>query len=311
MSERTQALYALCREAAKAGRIVITGHDGADVDSAASCVLMQRLLAAWDIPSQILLFAPDRQAQRVMARFSVDAARLTGETDAGDSLILLDHHQAAHPGSVLACIDHHPTDNPPAYPYLQLGDSGACAVMVLHLMEEAGVYLTQEDKRLAITALYLDTIALKSAKISGEEAAWGEREAKRLGLDEGWLRREGMGLMDVTRPAHELAMMGRKVYRFGDRRVLSSYVQTDAMTQERLCAVLDVLREEMKKEQAARWIYLVHDPVRMRSTEYDLMPDGDVHVMAYGYLASRGKDVMPRVEREMMKEMRSEGKAGE
>ena len=302
MSKQAKRLYALCEEAARKGRIVITGHDRADVDSAASCVLMQRLFARWGIASDIVLFEPDGQSRRVMARFLIDVEGLTGETAESDSLILVDHHHAAHPGRVLACIDHHPTDYPPSCPYVQLDSSGACAVMVLHLMEEAGVTVTTEDEQLAIAALYLDTIALKSAKISREEAIWGEAQAKRLGLDEAWLMREGMGLRDMSLPDRELAMLGRKVYDFGGRRVLSTYIQTDAMTEERLGAIVQILRAEMARENAALWVYLIHDPVRMRSTEVDIRPDGDVNVIRYDYLASRGKDVMPRIEREMRKD---------
>lgn len=302
MSKQAKRLYALCEEAARKGRIVITGHDRADVDSAASCVLMQRLLARWGIASDIVLFEPDRQSRRVLARFLIDVEGLTGETTESDSLILVDHHHAAHPGRVLACIDHHPTDYPPSCPYVQLDSSGACAVMALHLMEEAGVTVTTEDEQLAIAALYLDTIALKSAKISREEALWGEEQAKRLGLDEVWLMREGMGLRDMSLPDRELAMLGRKVYDFGGRRVLSTYIQTDAMTEERLDAIVQILRAEMARENAALWVYLIHDPVRMRSTEVDIQPDGDVSVIRYDYLASRGKDVMPRIEREMRKD---------
>jgi len=81
--------------------------------------------------------------------------------------------------------------------------------------------------------------------------------------------------------------------------VLSTYIQTDAMTQERLDGILKILKEEMTREHAELWAYLIHDPVRMRSTEIDLMPDGTIHTIEYGYLASRGKDVMPRVERMM------------
>lgn len=300
MSKRTEKLRSLCQSAA--GRIVITGHDRADVDSVASCVLMQRLLSAWKIRSSIVLQEPDRQSRRVMAAFGVDAAALAGETTDGDALILVDHHQSMRSGAVMACVDHHPTDYPPSFPYVQIEDCGACAVMALRLMQEAGVQTTAEDERLAITALYLDTIALKSAKISREEADWGEREARRLGLDEEWLRREGMGLRDMSLPARELAMLGRKAYVFGKKRVLSTYVQTDAMTQEKLEAILAVLREEIVREQADLWVYLVHDPVRLRSTEYDLAPDGQVRRIAYEFLASRGKDVMPRVERAMRKD---------
>ena len=302
MSKQAKRLYDLCKEAEKTGRIVITGHDRADVDSAASCVLMKRLLSRWGIAAGVVLFEPDRQSKRVLARFGIDVESLIGETMEEDHLILVDHHHAAHPGRVLACIDHHPTDYPPACPYVQLDSSGACAVMVLHLMEEAGVTVTPEDEQLAIAALYLDTIALKSAKISREEAIWGKAQAKRLMLDEQWLMREGMGLRDMSLPDRELAMLGRKVYDFGTQRVLSTYIQTDAMTKARLEAILAILREEMARENAALWVYLIHDPVRMRSTEVDLYAGGEINVIRYDYLASRGKDVMPRIEREMRKD---------
>ena len=281
MSARAEELRLLCEAAAKTGRIVITGHDRADVDSVISCVLMKRLLDAWRIPAEIVLFEPDRQSRRVMGRFDMDISPLTGETAQSDHLILVDHHQQTHAGHVLACIDHHPTDYPPAFPYVQLEASGACAVIVLRLMREAGSAVLPQEERMAIAALYLDTIALKSAKITKEEAAWGRAEARRLGLDEAWLCREGMGLRDMSLPTRELAMLGRKVYRFGGARVLSTYIQTDAMTREKLDAILALLREEIKAEEAALWVFLVHDPMRMRSVEYDLTPDGKVKEIAY------------------------------
>lgn len=295
-------LRVLCEAAAAQSPLVLTGHDRADVDSAVSCVLMQRLLHAWGVPSRIALREPDRQSRRVLARFSIDADALAGEWTARDALILLDHHQTAHAGRVIACVDHHPTDYPPDFPFVRIGESGACAVMVLRLMREAGVRMTPEDERLAVTALYLDTIALKSAKISREEAAWGETQARRLGLDETWLRREGMGLRDMHLPARELALLGKKAYAFGAKRVLSTYVQTDAMTQEKLSEILAVLRAELARERGDLWVFLVHDPVRMRTTEFDLTPDGRTQTITYGFLASRGRDVMPRVEREMRRE---------
>lgn len=301
MSQRTDKLRGILRGAAKSARIVVTGHDRADVDSAASCVLLSRLLRAWGIPAAMVLSDPDRQSQRVMRRFGVDVCSLTGDTTPEDCLVLVDHHQTAHPGRVIACVDHHPTDYPPDVPYLQMEVSGACAVIILRLMHEAGVEVTPEDERLAIAALYLDTIALKSAKITKEEAAWGEAQARRLGLDEKWLRQEGMGLRDMSLPAYDLAMLGKKAYRFGDCLVLSTYVQTDAMTKEKLDPILAVLHQELRRENAALWVYLVHDPVHMQSTEYDLTPDGQTQEIRYGFLASRGKDVMPRIERMMRK----------
>ena len=297
MSERTEKLRQLL--SAAAGRIAVTGHDGADVDSVISCVLMQRLLERWHIPCRIALNAPDKQSRRVLERFGVDAAALEDATEPDDCLILVDHHQSTRPGKVIACVDHHPTAYPPAYPYVQIEGSGACAVLVLRLMQEVGVSVTPEEERMAIAALYLDTIALRSAKITKEEAAWGKSEAARLELDVAWLEKEGMGLTDMSLPAQALALLGKKRFTYGGKTVLSTYVQTDAMTQEKLDAILAVLREAIAQEGADLWVFLVHDPRRGRSMQVNLAPDGSMERIDYDYLVSRGKDVMPRVEQAM------------
>ena len=138
MDKRTERLFLLCRAAAARTRLVITGHDHADADAALSCVLMQELLARVGIPAQIVLTAPDDQAKRVLARFGEDAEALLGEITGTDALVLCDHHRPEHAGRVVACVDHHPTDFPPDYPYVQIESAGACAVMVLRLLEEAG-----------------------------------------------------------------------------------------------------------------------------------------------------------------------------
>lgn len=309
MNERTKTLRAILTRAAQTGRIAVTGHERADADSVISCVLMKRLLDAWQIPAVIALHGPDKQSRRVLARFGLDAQVLEGTTKDGDWLILVDCHHTALAGNVIACVDHHPTDYPPEIPYAQIEESGACAVMVLRLMQEAQVNVTLEDEQLAVAALYLDTIALKSTKLTRKEAAWGESEAKRLGLDEGWLMQEGMGLMDMSLPDETLALLGKKRFVYGNRVVLSTYVQTDAMTEERLAAVFRVLRGEVAREQADLWVFLVHDPMRLRSMEYHLSPDGTVKTIVHDCLVSRGKDVMPRVERAMRtQENRKDGR---
>lgn len=300
MSERTDQLFELCRQAARRGRLAITEHDTPDVDSIVSCVLMHDLLSCAGVEARIVLpTAPDRQVLRVMPGFGVEATAFGGALCAEDALVLVDHHRPLHPGRVVACVDHHPTAFPPVYPYTQIEPGGACALMVYRLMLEAGMTPTDEQTRLTVLALYLDTIALRSAKMPKADIPWAREQAARLGMDEAWLTREGLGLRDMTLPSETLIETGKKTYAFGGRTVISSYVQTDEMTDERLSALLAAGRRALLESGAALWAFIHHDPIALRSIEYDLWPDGRMDVIDYGYLASRGKDVMPRLERMM------------
>lgn len=300
MSERSDRLRGIAEHAAQNGRVVITGHDHADTDSVISCVLMRALLSAWGVPADVALPAgADRQSRRVLAGFGVDVPAMEGPVREGDQLILVDHHRPLHGGQVAACIDHHPAVCPPAYPYVQIEPRGACALQALDLLHEAGVCVTAWQEALAVTALWLDTVALRSAKISAQEAAWGRTRAEELGLDLAQLEREGLGLADMRLAPELLAMQNKKTYDFDGVRVISTALQTDAMTQERLAALLDVIRRALPAQRAALWVFLVHDPLAMRTMEYDIYPDGRVRTIAYDCLASRGKNVMPRVEREI------------
>ena len=283
-------------------KLLLTGHDCADVDSVISCVLLQKLLRWWGIDAQICLESADRQVRRVLPRFGIDADGLCGEIREQDCVVLADHHVPQHACRVIACVDHHPTDYMPDYPFVWIEPCGACAHMALRLMREAGMPVGDEEIRLAVLALYLDTIALRSAKIMPHEAAFARSEAARLGMDINMLEREGLGLRDMTLPARELAMTGKKVYAFDGRTVISTYVQTNEMTDERLEAILEAARAALLLAGADRWVFLHHDPIAMCTTQYDLTPGGGTRVYRYDYLASRGRDVMPRVEREMRME---------
>lgn len=56
-----------------------------------------------------------------------------------------------------------------------------CALLVMRLMEAAEMELTKEQRKLVVLAMYLDTIALRSSKISIDERRWAREEAVRLG----------------------------------------------------------------------------------------------------------------------------------
>ena len=295
------ALRAALEAGAQRGRLAITGHDAPDVDSCAACAMLAELAAFWRIPAQIVLpTRADEQARRVLPRFGLHPDEWRGALTAADALVLADHHAPLHPGQVVAVIDHHPTLCLPEALFVCIEPAGACAAMVYRLMIAAGMEPDARWEALAVTALYLDTMALRNAKIPTQEAALARETAARLQMDTPWLEQEGLGLEDMSRPAAELARLSLKRYEFAGVRVLSSYVQTDAMTQERLGSILREVRGALLESGAALWVFLHQDPVAMRTTEFDLFADGRERRIDYDFLASRGKNVMPRVERELM-----------
>ena len=89
---------------------------------------------------------------------------------------------------------------------------------------------------------------------------------------------------------------------YGKKRVYSTYTQTDGITQPLLEQIFACLREALAARSGDLWVYLVHNPRAMCTTQYDVLPDGGVRRTHYGFLASRGKDVMTRVEKRMMEE---------
>ena len=298
MENRAAALRAALSN--ETGRLVILGHDTPDMDSLLSCVLVKRLLAFWNIPSQIVLPTPeDGQCRRLMPQLGFAPEAWRGETCTGDALILVDHHAAQHAGRVAAIIDHHPTDFAPDAPFVWIAQSGACAAMVYNLMEAAGMPVTPEDEKLAVAALYLDTLALRSTKILPQEARWAKERAAVLRMDAAWLEKEGLGLQDPTLPAPVLAMTGKKRFVYGSKVVFSTYVQLDGMEDGLRASLLGVLTAALMEYGADLWVFLHHDPAAMRSVEYDVWPDGTVETIGYDHLVSRGKDVMPRIERRM------------
>lgn len=301
MSERTDRLYAVL-SAARRGALAVTGHDKADVDAAISCALLRDLCAFWKIPARIVLpTRADEQPRRVLPRFGLFPDDWRGQIAPGDALVRVDHHAPPPQGGTIAVIDHHPAANPPEAAFVLIEPCGACALTVLRLMEEAGMTPTPGQTALAVVALYMDTLALRSAKIAPAEAEWARAQAAALGLDEAWLTREGLQLADMTLPPHELLRYGEKVYDCGGARVISTSISTGEMTDALRDALLSAAREELRARGAALWVLLWRDPLAGVSTEIDVTPDGGTAVFRYDRLVSRGRDVMPRVERMLLK----------
>lgn len=298
MSERTDRLLHALRAATQSGPLAITGHDAPDADSVVCCALLGELCAFWGVPARIALTSrADEQARRMLPGLGVDPDALRGEIALGDAVALVDHHAPLHGGCVAAVIDHHPTANPPEAAYVQIEPCGACALLLLRLTQEAGMPPSDRRTALAVTALYADTLALRSAKASPEEAAWAREQADALGLDVGMLEREGLGLDDLSRPDGELALIGLKTYDFDGVLVASSSITAAQPDPARLGALLRAVLEQLRARGAALWVLVWQDPFAGATAEYDVTPDGDVTVRRYDRLVSRGQEIMPRVER--------------
>ncbi len=301
LKRKTEELVARCRDVLASGRrLVITGHDMPDADSILSAVLMQKLLARFDIAAEIQFATePDGVTLRDMKVLGVMEGILFAPFSENDRLLLVDHHVSPYEGG-FACVDHHTTPPTPQLDYSLVLKASSCGKILYEMMLSCGV-ADDESERLAIYSVYLDTQSCRSPKFDGADIPWLEEGIARLHIDGAEITKMGFVLIDPTEDAETLALYGYKHYEFNGRQGASSCIQIDVALEEtwqsKITEILDCLKGIMKKRDIFLWVLVVNKPEIMRSDLYFLRESG-CETVRLDRLASRSRDVVPVVKAE-------------
>ena len=277
------------------GRVIITGHDQPDADSVLSAVMLNRLLAKLGIETAVKFpTAPDNVTLRDMKALGVWQEEYLSCLEAGDGLVLVDHHATFHKNMVIGCVDHHTTPPAPVFKNALVVRASSCGKIIYDMAVECAL----DDvwmKKMALYSIYLDTQSCRSTKFNCEDAPWVRKTLEEFEMDEKELERMGFCLNSFDEDVKTLAMYGYKRYEFKGKRSASTCIQIDTSEKEwgeTIPKIVEYLKLQMVCEGCEMWAFVLNMPIESRSDIYYLRENG-VEILRLDRLASRSKDVIP------------------
>lgn len=299
--------------AVKGKGITIIGHDNIDVDATLSGILLSNLLNFLGIKNEFCILERVKENetyQIICEAIGVDMKEWQKEGEKAERMLfLVDHYETIHEGTVIACLDHHPTKQKKDYPFYYARSSCATVYLIYELMEEVGYPLTKEEANMIVVAMMIDTTAFRSTKTVAEEVEQAKRIATKYHLDYAALEKYCLCLTPIEKMTTEgIISNGQKWYDYQGKKVGSSYLQlyelpAKEILQEWLTALVQK-REKMAKEVL---VFLIFESKHSKTYEYQIREDCIKEIVKEGIL-SRGQDIMPLVEQRYLEEKNTEEK---
>lgn len=287
----------------KNNKIVILGHDVVDVDSIVSGYLLEKILLNKGFNACFCI--TDREISKesldILKGYNFDVNVYKKEFNDDESLkyILVDHNERNLNGEIIAIIDHHPTlknKNINLYFNKQISSTS------LYLCVGNEELFEKEDIELAVLASMLDTASFNSTKAREEDKIYCINMCKKYNLDFDKLYQSGLYFTPLN-DLKECSLNGLKKYNFKNKLVESSYVHinNDKDNELKIKKIIEILKEYRKKKQLEIFVFIVHNMSELKTTVYKIMKDS-VKKINYLKYTSRGNDIIPLIEKELMEE---------
>jgi len=224
----------------------------------------------------------------------------SGKEDSSRKLFLQDHYETIHEGKVVACIDHHPTSQKIEYPFYYSRRSCSTSYMVYEIMKEAGYEISDEESKMILVSMMIDTVSFRSAKTVEYETniAYQIAEEYKLNYDE--IEKYCLCLTPIEEMSYEeIVNNGFKYYNYNGNKVKSSYVQLYSKLPQRILYILiDIIKKLMEEENLQMWVFILFDCKENKTYEYRVKAGTEECEMhKYAGILSRGTNIMPEIER--------------
>lgn len=264
--------------------IIIKGHDNADVDSLASCYLLQKLLAYKGIKSKVLISDSIIDPLYDIKNYPLETIDSISQEN---KLFLVDHYYKAE--NVIACIDHHPSDIVNNENFLYKPQS-ACAKMIYDEMIKENVPIDKHIVYLTVYSLYMDTLSFKSKKAIKEDIIWAKEQVEKYNFDEKKLYDAGLMLNDISIIDKKTVTYGFKNYIINNNTVGTSYLILKYKPEAKK---MNAIIEEIKKcNTYDYWMHFINCVDEDRTYVYLIIENKYIEKVFDGML-SRGKNLIP------------------
>lgn len=279
------------------GAIKICGHPNPDADSILSALLLKDYFNYLGFESRVAI--PERinaeQPINTAKILSIDLDSLFGEIHNDDAVFLVDCHNCKYSDNVIGCIDHHPTEEKIGFDFVINRKATSAAMIIIRLMEDSGMTVTDRHYVYAIYSAYLDTLSLKSVKTCREDIPWLDEKIRLTGTDKSFLTKFGLGVNDQDQPIDRLAVIGFKEYEIYGNTVATSYIMYDSLSEDVKRQITEHLIAERERTGYALWIYVFCNPIEEHTEMIEITRNGVEHKY-YDRIISRSIDIVPMLE---------------
>lgn len=153
-------------EICKNRKIYIQTHNFPDADAVFTARGLQYILSLYGIETEIVYNGPIQRVNllRAIDMFQVNIREVDGGCDDRDAIILVDcqaeeNNVSCELANVIACIDHHSTENNHEYEYKYKVISGSCSTHIVELIEESGIECPEDILNGLYYGLVTDTLS--------------------------------------------------------------------------------------------------------------------------------------------------------
>lgn len=304
-AEMVKRLNHLKKILASKDEVSIIGHDNIDVDAFLSGILLEKLLKFLNINANFIILQPikkDDTYEIVNELTDINMYRYEERNEnESRNLFLVDHYETTHKGKVVGCIDHHPTEKENTYDFSYVKNSSATAYLIYELMKVAGYPLTVEDAKLIIISMMVDTTSFRSSKTIPKEVEIAKILAKKFNFDYDYLEKYCLCLTPIEKMnIDEITSNGQKKYNYNGHKIKSAYLQLyDIPDEATINKWLNYLNSKVtdNTSKTDMIVFLMFDTKRNITYEYQVMQDYTKKIIHEGRILSRGKDIMPMIEK--------------
>lgn len=307
--EMSKRLHLLKQILSNRSEITIIGHDNIDVDSVLSGVLLSKLLNFLNIKSNFIILQPIKRNDTYEIISTLTNINMYDYEERNENelrnLFLVDHFETTHKGNVLGCIDHHFTEKKNTYEFSYVKHSSATAYLIYELMKIANYPLTDEDAKLIIIAMMVDTVSFRSTKAIPAEIDFAKALANKFNIDYGFLEKYSLCLTPIEKMnIDEITSNGQKQYNYNGHMVTASYLQLYGMpNEESLNNWISYLHNKLFDSTLGieMHVFIIFDTKLNITHEYQINQHYTKKLIHDGIL-SRGKDISPKIEKRFLHE---------
>lgn len=290
--------------------ITILAHDNIDIDAALSGILLSRLFDFLKIKNTFKILEPVQINETytvIKELIGIDLkeyeVKPENESDVAN-LFLVDHYETTHSGNVLGYIDHHPTNQVINVNFSYTKNSSATAYLIYEFMQEAKYSITNQDALMIVTAMMADTVCFRSTKSSPEEIEIAKQLCTDFNLDWNSIESCALCLTPIDKMSlDEIITNGAKQYNFSGSKVASAYVQLSKLPDT---STIDTWLQRLAFNLSAcnlkMYVFLLFDLGDNKTYEYQITKYC-IKEIIHPAIISRGKDIMPKIEKMLQNEL--------